>query len=528
MSFALRLASDLVQVDAGATVPLGVEASNRDDEADTYEIQIEGLDPEWTAVPVPSFTVEGHDIHTEKIFLKPPRVTESLAGTYPFVITLRSLNSGETRSAQGVLEIRPFHHVSVDVSPKKGSISPFSKECTFDVTVMNLGNSEHTLQLFASDPDDECAFDFDPDKVTVGPGQQKAVAMRASGKRRPFLANSRLYGLSASARSVAMPTVVGNAQAQLEQKALISPGGFILLLCTLFLIIGWAFFLPKPPTLDVFTATPNEVMLGGSINLEWRASSNSKSVRIVAGKEVYENLDTRGVLEVTPKEAGTLEISGFGVTGEKQSAPKTVLIKVLPRPIVPEPVIRSFKLEPGKISLGDTVTVKFEVNEAVTKATLWPQGLNLDPRVGEAQFVPTTTGTLTCRLVVENSEGKRTENEAKIVVEKASQARILAFEMEPPQLDSAGGVSRLSWTVTGAAIVELSYVDDTGVKQKMKVDDQSTFDASLTKTTSFTLTATDAEGLTTSKTVKVEVKPKPDNPPDDPEPTGTNGATTGN
>ena len=161
MSFALRLASDLVQVDAGATVPLGVEASNRDDEADTYEIQIEGLDPEWTAVPVPSFTVDGHDIHTEKIFLKPPRVTESLAGTYPFVITLRSLNSGETRSAQGVLEIRPFHHVSVDVSPKKASISPFSKECTFDVTVMNLGNSEHTLQLFASDPDDECAFDFD-------------------------------------------------------------------------------------------------------------------------------------------------------------------------------------------------------------------------------------------------------------------------------------------------------------------------------------------------------------------------------
>ncbi|MBX7135599.1 MAG: hypothetical protein K1X67_23275 [Fimbriimonadaceae bacterium] len=528
MSFALRLASDLVQVDAGATVPLGVEASNRDDDADTYEIQIEGLDPEWTAVPVPSFTVEGHDIHTEKIFLKPPRVTESLAGTYPFVVTLRSLNSGETRSAQGVLEIRPFHHISVDVSPKKGSVSPFNKECTFDVTVMNLGNSEHTLQLFASDPDDECAFDFDPDKVTVGPGQQKTVAMQASGKRRPFLANSRLYGLSASARSVSMPTVVGNAQAQLEQKALISPGGFILLLCTLFLIIGWAFFMPKPPTLDVFTAVPNEVMVGESIRVDWRASANSKNVRIVAGKQVFASLDVRGSLDIETQEAGSLEISGFAVAGDKQSSPKVVIVKVLPRPVVPEPVIRSFKLEPAKVSLGEPVTVKFEVNEAVTKATLWPQGLSLDPRVGEAQFTPSTTGTLTFRLVVENSEGKRAETEAKITVEKASQARILAFETEPPTLDSAGGVSRLSWTVTGSAIVELSYVDDAGVKQKMRVDAQSTFDASLTKTTSFTLTATDAEGLTTTKTVKVEVKPKPDTPPDDPEPTGTNASTTGN
>jgi hypothetical protein len=424
-----------------------------------------------------------------------------------------------------VLEIRPFHHVSVDVSPKKGSVSPLSKECVFEVTVMNLGNSEHTLQMFASDPEDDCAFEFDQDKVTVGPGQQKAVALTASGKKRPLLANSRLHGLSISARSVSMPTVAGNAQAQLEQKALVSPGTFILVMCIVALAAIWFMFMPKAPTLDVFSADKKEIMLGESVTIEWRASQNSKSVRVVAGKDVFENLETRGTQEYTPTETGSIEISGYAISGEQQSASKVVQVFVKAKPKVPEPVIRSFKLEPTKVQLGEPVIVKFEVNESVTKATLWPQGLTLDPKVGQAQFTPTNTGVLTYKIVVENSEGKRAEQEAKITVEKASQARILVLTSDPASLDSAGGVSRISWTVTGAAIVELSFVDDVGNKVKNSVEPQSSYDASLTKSTTFTLTATDAEGLITTKTIRVEVKPKeaPSDPDAEPKAVTTGG-----
>jgi hypothetical protein len=113
MSFSVRISSDLVSVEAGATVPLGIEVANRSDEADRFEMEVEGLDPDWTAVPVPTFAADPRDIQTEKVFFKPPRVSESSAGTFPFVIRIRSLVSGEVRTAQGILEIKPYHHLSI-------------------------------------------------------------------------------------------------------------------------------------------------------------------------------------------------------------------------------------------------------------------------------------------------------------------------------------------------------------------------------------------------------------------------------
>src|SRR6185503_11001728 len=98
MSFTIRLSQDLTAVEAGATVPLSIELTNKGEEADRYEMQVEGLDPEWTASPEPVFTVGQHEIHSQKVFFKPPRASESLAGNYPFVVRVRSLESGDART----------------------------------------------------------------------------------------------------------------------------------------------------------------------------------------------------------------------------------------------------------------------------------------------------------------------------------------------------------------------------------------------------------------------------------------------
>lgn len=526
MSFVVRLASDLAQVEAGATLPLSVEASNRGDEADTLEIRVEGLDPEWTAVPVPSFSVDPHEVHSEKIMLKPPRMAESLAGTYPFVVSVRSLKSGEVRSAQAVLEIKPFHHISVDANPKKGAVSPFNKEFTFEVTVMNLGNSEHTLQMFASDPEDECALDFDQEKVTIGPGQQKSVVMSASGKKRPLLANSRLHGISVSARSVSVPTVAGQVQVQLEQRALISPGGFIAILLALIFIIGWIAFIPKPPSLDVFSASPGEVFVGETIQIDWAASENTRAVRILVDDDLVGEFDRQGQHEFLAKQPGTLRIRALAVAGDRLSEQKIAEVVVRARPVAPLPEIRSFKVEPQKASLGDPVKIVYEVNDAVVKATLWPQGLTLDPQVGQREVTPNATGVQAFTLVVENADGKRAEATAKVTIEKASKAKIALFLADPLKLASAGGVTRLTWSVVDAAYVELSYVDQYGQKVKDRVEAsgaEATRDVSLTSTTEFVLTAYDAEGLTTTKKVTCVVEPKPPPDPDEDPPPVTGG-----
>src|SRR5437764_793611 len=105
MSFALRLGSDMVEVEAGSAAPLTVEMTSRSDAQEEYEIEVQGLDPEWIALPVPTVKIDPRDTRSERIFLKPPRSSESLAGNYPFIVKVRNLTTGDSRSEQAALVI---------------------------------------------------------------------------------------------------------------------------------------------------------------------------------------------------------------------------------------------------------------------------------------------------------------------------------------------------------------------------------------------------------------------------------------
>jgi uncharacterized membrane protein len=47
MSFTIQLNPDMAPVDPGATTPLTVVVVNRSDDQDRFELEIEGIDPEW-------------------------------------------------------------------------------------------------------------------------------------------------------------------------------------------------------------------------------------------------------------------------------------------------------------------------------------------------------------------------------------------------------------------------------------------------------------------------------------------------
>ncbi|MFQ3667564.1 MAG: hypothetical protein SNJ61_01555, partial [Fimbriimonadaceae bacterium] len=207
MSFTVRLGADVVPVEPGATVPVTVEIANRSDEVDQYEIGVQGVDEDWVAIPVPVVSVDAREIHVEKFFFKPPRTSESLAQDYPFVVSVRSLTTGETRTAQAVLSIKPFHHLSMEISPKKAVLGPIRSDAVYRVTILNLGNTEHTLNMVGTDPEDALTYEFDQVSVTVGPGQTKVVDVRpVPVAKRPF-SSPRLHGFSVTARSTQVPSV---------------------------------------------------------------------------------------------------------------------------------------------------------------------------------------------------------------------------------------------------------------------------------------------------------------------------------
>ncbi|MCH7944826.1 MAG: hypothetical protein IIC73_02250, partial [Armatimonadetes bacterium] len=57
MGFEVRLASDTFQAEPGTAAPVAVEVVNSSAQAINVEITVEGIDPGWVAVPVPSLEV---------------------------------------------------------------------------------------------------------------------------------------------------------------------------------------------------------------------------------------------------------------------------------------------------------------------------------------------------------------------------------------------------------------------------------------------------------------------------------------
>ncbi|HLK13245.1 MAG TPA: hypothetical protein VKT78_00440, partial [Fimbriimonadaceae bacterium] len=507
MSFLARLASDLITVEAGATTPLSIEIINRGDSADQFELSIEGLDPEWTAVPVPVVTIKEHETQEEKLFFKPPRVSESSAGNYPFVLKVRSLTSGDARTVQGVLTVKPFNHLSVELGPKKGYISPIRKLNTFEVTLVNLGNTEHTVQLFGSDPEEACAFELDAEQVALGPGQQKTVLLTVSPSKQVYVAGSRLFGFSISARSIEQPSVVAVAQGQLEQRPLLSIGGIAALVFVLLVVGLWVYLIPPKPGLTV-TVNTQEITKGDKLVVSWSVKGSPTKIHIAAlGQTIYDGppKDKDGSQEFTPVFPPDLpgtkpvdvpfEITGYAEKDEKQYDIRPIHVLGKAAPEVPDPRIDTFKLDQTTIPLGATVTVSWKVENA-EKIVLLPMGQNLDPTLNEWQFQANDVNVKAYTLKVYNHD-KTDQKSIKVNIFVASKAKVIAFSATPTHIDGQAGDVTLNWQVTNAVRIELS--SDTETRQ---VEATGSITLHVTKTTAITITAYDDAGVVDKRTVK--------------------------
>lgn len=512
MSFLARLASDLITVEAGATTPLSIELINRGDSADQFELSIEGLDPEWTAIPVPVVTIKEHETQEEKVFFKPPRVSESSAGNYPFVLRARSLTSGEARTVQGVLTVKPFHHLSVELSPKKGFISPLRRQNTFDVTLMNLGNTEHTLQLFGSDPEEACAFEIDSEQVSVGPGQQKTVQVTVTPSKRSFFSGSRLYGFSLSARSIEQPSVVAVAQGQLEQRPLMSVGGLAALIVVLFVGGLWVYLIPPKPSITVEVGT-QEITRGDTLTVKWTTKGSPTHIHIAAlGQTIYDGAEPEGTRPFLPDFKPDVPATSFDITAYVEKDNNTynfrpIHITVKEPAHVDDPHIDEFKLDQTTIPLGGTVTATYKVTNA-TRVLLLPMQTPLDQSVDQTQFQANDVNTKTYTLVAYNSVGKMDKKSIKVTIFVPSKAKVLKFTATPDAIDGQAGDTVLDWQVTNAVRIELSVDGET-----KQVDSVGPLTLHVTKTEVITLTAYDDAGVIDKKSVKVTVLPPP--PPTD-------------
>ena len=508
------MAQDVVEVEAGATTPVGLTVTNRGDAVDRFEIEVEGIDPEWRFIPVPTIAVEPGETRTEKLFLKPPRLPENVAGAYPFVVRVRSLESGDARTAQGLLKLLPFHHVTMEISPKKGILSPTKKRNDFRLTLVNLGNSEHTVGLSAQDPDDRCAYEFEQDAVTLAPGQGKEVEMTANPKQSSLLAGGRLIGFSVFARSQTERGVSATAQAQLEQRALLSPAAVVFALLVIAGGLGWWSVRPKPPTVELFLNPPH-ALAGTPVEVRYEARNADHVVIMMGDETVYDGPPTVEPLSVVLKGEGDATFTAIAKHEGRQDAQDIEHVRIDAPVVADAAVIDKFWSDTKRVKIGSSFLVNWKVQNA-TKVQVEPLPGELSPDRAQLEIQPTALGEQTYTLLATNADGKTARKSLTVQVYDESDAQILAFSADQnPAKETDGGRVVLSWTVSGAELVELKLGSDSP-----RAVDGNTKEVILGAKTTCTLIATDAKGRKRTAKITIGYEKAPP-PPIEPPPTTT-------
>jgi hypothetical protein len=490
-----------VVIEPGGTAQLIVTITNRQPHDDHVFIEVEGVDVEWYALPVPSLTLAAGASATARIPFKVERSSASRADAYPFVVRVRSMETGVAGVQQGTLAVKPFSSLQVELSPKRAISTFLHPANVVDVRVTNLGNHEEAVDLSASDPDNDCNYEFDRERLDLRPGHSEMVGLTVVPAQRPVIGGTRLYGYTVTARSARDSYVSANSQGQLERHAMLS---IVALALLLLLIVGagtavalW----PKPVTVNAFSANPTRITQGDKVRLSWDVTNATKGV-VIMPDELRSNAPT-GTVEVQPAASTTYTLVARG-SGE---AKRLVTVEVLPAPVPKKPLIHSFTASQARIHEGDAVTLQWKA-ENVTHVLLNPLGNREEYPLYKSQEVKPTQ-TTEYELAAQGPGGVVSKR-VRVTVVPATQslAEVEYFRARPDTI-TAGEKTKLSWSVNYAAAVEI----DNGVGGGLKTT--SSAEVSPINTTVYTLRVTDKRGNVTTKLTKVTVNP-PEPPPTDP------------
>lgn len=486
-------AADVV-VEPGGTAQLSITISNRQEVAETVALEIEGLDVEWYALPVPTFHLAVGQTQTARVLFKVPRSSHAEAGAYPFVVRARGMESGVSGLQQAVLTVKPYSSLQVEMNPRRAVTGFFNRTAVFDVTIANLGNHETNLDLYAADPEDSCAYEFDTSRVTLKPGHNQTVPLVAEPVTRPVLGSPRLIGFTVTARSVEDSYLSANSSGQIERRPLLSTVTAVAVLLLFTLAAGFAMFRPRPAVVRSFTASPMQVVAGETVTLAWDAANIGDGSHILPGNIRLGG--SVGTVQVQPQETTTYRLI---VRSGSQEITREVTVVVTPRPPSPKPEILSFTATRTRVHPGDPVTLSWKLNGA-KQIVLNPFGTPREYPLFTSQEVKPEQ-TTTYELSAKGEGGEIVSKSITVVVEPVNVpiAEIRGFNAKPPSI-APGAKTTLAWQVEGADVVEIDNGVGANLGAKGKVE------VSPMTTTTYTLRALDNKGNSVTKTLTVTVK----------------------
>lgn len=520
----VTLSEPEVVIEPGGVAQLVVTMTNQQEAPDRLSLEVEGVDVEWYAIPVPAVNVAPGAQASERILFKVARSSENRAGSYPFLVRVQAMETGEIGVAQATLVVKPFNALQVELNPKRAVATFFHPLQDFDATITNLSNTDETLDLFASDPEDGCAYEFDTDRISLKPGQAQIVPLAVRPKVLSLLGGVRLYGFMVSARSVDDSYIAANAHGQMEKHALISPLLGIFLLLLGFGGGGWWLFRPRPlPPLKVnaFEVSATRVPYGQPVTLTWDVSKNYKQIILkhrVKGQDVDvaeppgELPAAVGSLQVKPEYPQTTYMLVVRGTGNQKDVKKEVSVEVgkPPKPVPPR--IEYFRADPSVVHQGEPVMLAWKAS-GVKEFILDPGSIHLSQFEQTRSITPDQDTTFTLRALGADETVKPASKTVtvKVAGKETPLAQIVRFTA--PETVYFGDKIKLRWQTRLARTVRIDTDRGDQLGAELSPNGSLEVPTPILDTTTFKLTAFDSLGNKTEQTLEVTPQARPAPPP---------------
>ncbi len=209
------LSSSSARLQPGEQVEVTVSIQNFSEIVDRYRVLVEGVEPAWASLSRAEVSLFPKDQDQVRLTLCPPSGTGARAGHYDVRIQVASLeNPAERSTAAFDLEVVAQTVLEVALRPQKQS---GQQEGVYNLQISNPGNTDLTVVLAATDPEEGCVYTFDRPQVVVPAGQERLAQLRVRAKAPPPGKQPKSYSFTVSARPVESPKLACQVQGEWEQ-----------------------------------------------------------------------------------------------------------------------------------------------------------------------------------------------------------------------------------------------------------------------------------------------------------------------
>lgn len=168
----LQLTGPTAAVMPGQTASARLVVHNHEKEVDEFILRLSGAPAEWATVTPDHLPLKPEERGEAHIVFQPPRAPTIPPQAYLFYITVISRYYQSSLSEPGTLTVLPFADCAAQLEPEvtRGE---------FTLTLTNRGNVETTFAVSAEDDANALLIEAEQDQVTLAPGAQATIAMRA-------------------------------------------------------------------------------------------------------------------------------------------------------------------------------------------------------------------------------------------------------------------------------------------------------------------------------------------------------------